>query len=167
MENENLPLIESDELIETNTNDIVAAYNQKGKKRVSYNYPVEIVDYDVNPLSIKFKVHGHTVYFTFENLHIKTQADLKKLLSDSNVLNNSDINILCDCLDNKYRFSYWQTAKGYGIAKEHRRPESTNPENNLGPGCKHIACILKQKNNWIKQIKLSDDDISEELNEKL
>ena len=146
---EKIELLESD-MIEQTVVDIEKDY--QGQKRFNYNYDVELVDQDTNPVALKFNVHNHNVYLTFEDTNIKTKEDLLRALG------SGDVNVDCDCPDNRFRFSYHQTAKGYGLSKEHRRPEKTNPNNDKGPGCKHIACVLKARKRWVDEVNLPNKE---------
>lgn len=133
------------ELIETTVPELISKY--KGNKRFNYDYEVNLVDQATKPLTLKFNVRGHTIILQFENSEIKSKQDL------SDALVKGDVDVSCNCADATYRFNYWSSVNGYGLSHEHRRPEKTNNKNDIGPYCKHVACVLKQRDKWIDKVK--------------
>lgn len=66
--------------------------------------------------------------------------------------NHDDVYINCTCPDFKYRFKYWATKKNILIGDPENRPAKiTNPNNDKGPGCKHIALCLSDAS-WLIKI---------------
>lgn len=63
--------------------------------------------------------------------------------------NSDNIYIKCSCPDFNFRFSYWLSREDiiYG-QKENRPADITNPNNDLGDGCKHIMLVLSNTS-WI------------------
>lgn len=60
--------------------------------------------------------------------------------------------ILHNCADWKYRGAYWATVgKITSGAPETRISKITNPDNDLGPGCKHIMLVLAN-NSWLIKV---------------
>ena len=59
------------------------------------------------------------------------------------VLNMGNVYIGCNCPDARYRQAYWQTANDYKAGYFERRPSNkTNPNDDLGAGCKHVLLVL-------------------------
>lgn len=70
-----------------------------------------------------------------------------------NAFNSDNVYIRCTCPDFQYRFSYWLSKEDIIIGdKEDRPADITNPNNDLGDGCKHIMLVLSNQS-WV--IKLS------------
>lgn len=72
------------------------------------------------------------------------KLEFKVVLSSlSAVLNLGDVYTGCNCPDAKYRQAFWQTKNktkaGY---KEIRPSDKTNPNDELGAGCKHVLLVL-------------------------
>lgn len=60
--------------------------------------------------------------------------------------------ILHNCPDYHYRLSYWNTRDKINIGAPENIPSNiTNPNNDLGPGCKHIMLVLSN-HNWILKV---------------
>lgn len=60
--------------------------------------------------------------------------------------------VLHNCPDFKYRLSYWLSQHDeIEGEKENREAQITNPNDNLGAGCKHILCILNNAD-WLHKI---------------
>lgn len=65
--------------------------------------------------------------------------------------NKNDVYIHCSCPDFKYRFGYWATVKEINSGEPELIPsDETNPDNKLGPGCKHIMLVLSNTSWLIK-----------------
>lgn len=117
-------------------------------------------------LNFGVKVKGETdeyiVKVEFTNVLNRLQEKVKKnnnLLelnliykSLTEALNSSDVKVNCSCADFNYRFAYWATKHGEneGTA-ENREAKITNPNDDLGAGCKHILCILNNSD-WLHKI---------------
>ena len=67
-----------------------------------------------------------------------------------NSFNSDNVYIKCSCPDFRYRFAYWLSRDNIiaGNEKETRPSDITNPNNNLGNGCKHIMLVLSNTS-WI------------------
>ena len=66
--------------------------------------------------------------------------------------NSGDVYIGCNCPDNRYRFSYFQTINDYRSGEPETRPSDiTNPTDNKGAGCKHILLVLSNLN-WLLKV---------------
>lgn len=62
-----------------------------------------------------------------------------------------DVYINCTCPDFHYRFKYWATRGNILVGDPELRPANiTNPHNDKGPGCKHIALALSDSSWLIK-----------------
>lgn len=78
----------------------------------------------------------------------------KKILYDALVsaLNSSDVKISCTCGDFIYRMAYQASKHGYKAgAQETRSSDVTNPNDDLGAGCKHVLYVLNNAK-WIRNI---------------
>ena len=70
-----------------------------------------------------------------------------------NSFNSDNVYIRCNCPDFRYRFAYYLSKEDIIAGdKENRPSDITNPNNDLGDGCKHIMLVLNNTG-WI--IKLS------------
>lgn len=69
-----------------------------------------------------------------------------------NGFNKDDVYIHCNCPDNQYRFSYWQTRNKVTSGDPENRPaDITNPDDKLGSACKHILLVLSNTS-WILKV---------------
>ena len=113
--------------------------------------------YHANLLSFILPVHGETdnysVEFLFEGVCDNIKREIKRNNNKLeykcvyraliNAINSQDIYIACTCPDWKYRFAYHSTKGGYnGGSPELRPAKITNPNNDLGIGCKHVMAAL-------------------------
>ena len=65
--------------------------------------------------------------------------------------NKEDVYISCSCEDFFYRFGYWATVNKINSGEPQLIPsDETNPNNDLGPGCKHIMLVLSNTSWLIK-----------------
>lgn len=65
--------------------------------------------------------------------------------------NSDDVYISCQCPDFFYRFGYWATVDNINSGEPQLIPSDiTNPNNKLGPGCKHIMLVLSNTGWLIK-----------------
>lgn len=116
-------------------------------------------------LTVNIPVVGETnnylVTFSFsgflEKLHSEIETNgnvlaLKTVLrAIVNSFNTDDVYIRCDCEDYRYRFSYWGTRNNTITGEKELRPSDiTNPDDRLGPGCKHIMLCLSNTGWCIK-----------------
>ena len=96
---------------------------------------------------------------TLEEIHKELQrtgaekVDRKLILRAlTKAFNHDDVYINCTCPDFKFRFKYWATKKNILIGDPENRPSNiTNPNNDKGPGCKHIALCLSDAS-WLIKI---------------
>lgn len=108
-------------------------------------------------LSFKIPVHGETDNYMVEVLFEGITEDIKREIKRNNNLleykcvyralvnsiNDRDIYIACSCPDWFYRFSYHATKGGFNGGRPELRPaKETNPNNDLGSGCKHVMAVL-------------------------
>ena len=108
-------------------------------------------------LSFRVPVHGETNEYEVELLfdhfleELQKQTKLEKKPCEYKTVaqalmrayNRDDTYISCSCPDFKYRFAYHATKDRYNAGKPELRPSDiTNPENNLGAGCKHTMLVL-------------------------
>lgn len=67
-------------------------------------------------------------------------------------INKADVYVRCDCDDFKYRIAYWSTQGRTIMGQGENRPSNiTNPNNDLGNGCKHILLVLNNTV-WVMKI---------------
>lgn len=80
------------------------------------------------------------------------KLEFKTVLSSlSKILNTGDVSISCTCPDAIYRQAYWQTQRGYKAGyKETRASNITNPNDDLGAGCKHVILVLSNLSWMVK-----------------
>lgn len=63
--------------------------------------------------------------------------------------NKDNVYVHCTCPDWNFRFSYWGTKKDINAGKPELRPaNTTNPNDDLGDGCKHVMLVLNNTS-WI------------------
>ena len=133
-------------LCEATIQDIDRRYGNNIRVQRSKKYSVRIKEYILDPLYIVFEVTGGTkpyeVHLAFENVSPKTVTALKKSLK------NGQAKLSCSCPDFRYRFSYWSTRRNFGLDNEHRPAKIRNPNDSLGPACKHVAAVIKNPN-WM------------------
>jgi len=113
--------------------------------------------YHANLLSFLLPIHGETDNYSVEFLFEGICDDIKREIKRNNnvleykcvyralinAINNRDIYIACSCPDWKYRFAYQSTKDGYNGGRPELRPAKiTNPDNDLGIGCKHVMAAL-------------------------
>lgn len=66
--------------------------------------------------------------------------------------NRENVYISCSCKDFFYRFGYWATVTNINSGEPQLIPsDTTNPKNDLGPGCKHIMLVLANTG-WIIKV---------------
>ena len=71
--------------------------------------------------------------------------DFENFLVDAGV-------ILHNCPDFHYRIGYWASVNDLIVGDKETRPSDiTNPDNKLGPACKHI-CLVLQNTTWIYKL---------------
>lgn len=66
-----------------------------------------------------------------------------------NAFNSDNVYIKCSCPDFTYRHAFWASRNNIIVGdKENRPSDITNPDNDLGPGCKHIMLVISNTS-WI------------------
>lgn len=105
---------------------------------------------DVYTVRIKFK--GFLEHLHKEIKNSEEEVNLRYITRALiNSFNRDDVYIHCSCPDFHYRFNYWITKTGLNSGEGEDRPSDiTNPNNELGIGCKHILLILSNTNWLIK-----------------
>lgn len=116
-------------------------------------------------LTVGIEVHGETddykVLIKFGNLlellrrRLSQQNDILDLRAIIRALidafNSDNVYISCSCPDFFYRFGYWDTKTNINSGEPQYIPSPiTNPDNNLGPGCKHTMLVLSNTGWLIK-----------------
>lgn len=128
-------------------------------------------------LSFKVPIDGETNKYEVELLFDHFLEELQKQAKQDkkceyktvarammNAYNRDDTYISCSCPDWQYRFNYWATKERYNSGKpELRVADITNPDNDLGSGCKHSMLVISNLkwamkvstviNNYIKYMK--------------
>ena len=79
--------------------------------------------------------------------------DVKTIIrSMIDCFNSEDIYTWCSCPDYRYRMAYWSSKNGTNSGPNEERPSNiTNPNDELGPGCKHVMLVLNN-NSWIMKV---------------
>ena len=110
-----------------------------------------------NLLTVDIPVRGET-----DNYHVKLKFSgildsiQKRVQANNDTLelrniiqaitdcfNRNDVYIFCSCPDWKYRLSAWATINQITSGTPETRPSNiTNPNDTLGPGCKHVMLVL-------------------------
>lgn len=137
-------------------------FNRRNNSKVK-NYVREMNNIDMNNLfkngifSINIPVKGETDdYFVrisfggfLEVLHdqlkrFNNELDLRVIIKTLQICyNRDDVFIHCSCPDWQYRYSYWATKGKLNSGNPEIRPSNiTNPNNNIGVGCKHVMLVL-------------------------
>lgn len=66
--------------------------------------------------------------------------------------NSDDVYIRCDCKDFYYRMGYYASVNNIIVGQKQTIPSKiTNPNDKLGPGCKHVLCVLANTS-WIIKV---------------
>lgn len=118
-------------------------------------------------VNISIEVHGETndylVKLSWSGFLDALQDELKRDNKDSLDLrviiralvisfNKGDVYISCSCEDFFYRFGYWATIDNINSGEPQLIPsDETNPNNKLGPGCKHILLVLSNTS-WVIKV---------------
>ena len=117
-------------------------------------------------LDFEIKVHGETddymVRLSFSGILDK----LKDVIAKNNgkfdfrivtkalieCFNKDDVYIFCSCPDFHFRFGYWLSVHDIIVGQKETRPSDiTNPDDDLGAGCKHI-CLVLQNLSWVYKL---------------
>lgn len=117
-------------------------------------------------LSISIEVKGETdnylVKISYGGVLDALQQEIKRnngQLELRNIIkalviafNKEDVYIMCTCPDWKYRFGYWATKNNITSGEPELRPsDETNPNDDLGAGCKHVLLVLSNTS-WIIKV---------------
>lgn len=69
-----------------------------------------------------------------------------------NCFNKDNIYFRCTCADFQYRHSYWASKNNLIVGDKELRPsDETNPDNSMGPACKHIMLVLSNSK-WVVKL---------------
>lgn len=117
--------------------DLDALFN---KDKFKYTTPIKdykcVIEFDRPLTAIKDTVKD-TAGIDDITVQMITEAFLHAYNRDKKV------KVSCSCPDYIYRHKYWATRHGYNAGNPENRPSDiTNPEDNQGPACKHIAKLL-------------------------
>ena len=117
--------------------DLDALFN---KDKFKYTTPIKdykcVIEFDKPLSAIKDTIKG-TSGIDDITVQMITEAFLHAYNRDRKV------KVSCSCPDYLYRHKYWATRKGYNAGDPENRPsEITNPNDDQGPACKHIATLL-------------------------
>lgn len=113
-------------------------------------------------LDINIRVHGETDDYIVTLSFGEVLDNLRNLIQDKDQVelrdvvraiiisfNRDNVYIHCSCPDFKYRFNYWITRRDLNSGSPEYIPsKETNPDDDLGDGCKHIMLILANTG-WI------------------
>ena len=146
-------------------------YNRRSKSKVANNVR-QFNSIDMNKLfkedilTVNISVQGETSDYTVK-ISFGGFLDILKDLLDDDVnnlnlrnisralvrgFNQDDVYISCSCPDFHYRFGYWATRNKLNSGEPENRPSNiTNPDDNLGSGCKHILLVLSN-NSWLMKV---------------
>lgn len=117
-------------------------------------------------LDFQIKVHGETddymVRLSFGGILDKLQKAIEKNNGklDFRIIvrvliecfNKGDVYIFCSCPDWKYRIGYWASVNDIIVGDKETRPSDiTNPNDDLGPACKHV-CLVLQNTQWVYKL---------------
>ena len=108
--------------------------------RFEYTTPIKdykcVIEFDKPLTAVKDVIKG-TDGIDDITVQMITEAFLHAYNRDSKV------KVSCSCPDYLYRHKFWATKNGYNAGDPENRPSDiTNPNDNQGPACKHIATLL-------------------------
>lgn len=84
-----------------------------------------------------------------DNDNLDLRAVVRALITS---FNKNDVYVSCQCPDFKYRFSYYATINKITSGEPELIPSKiTNPNDKLGPACKHVMCVLANTS-WIIKV---------------
>ena len=115
-----------------------------------------------NILDVNIQVYGETDNYIVTLSFGSILDELRTLLRSGKQLelrdivraltasfNKDNVYIHCSCPDWQYRFAYFATKKDINAGNPELRPSDiTNPDDNLGDGCKHVMLVLNNTS-WI------------------
>lgn len=81
------------------------------------------------------------------------ELDLRNIIKALIIsFNKNDVYVHCTCPDAQYRMNYWETINKISSGEPELRPSDiTNPDNDLGPGCKHVMAVLANTS-WLVKV---------------
>lgn len=144
-------------------------YQKRVKSKVKANVSnLNKVDFNKlfkeNIMTVNLDVQGETddyiVTISFGGFLDKLHDELKRandilslriiIRALLNAFNSDNVLIKCNCPDFRYRLAYHLSQEGNiaGAQKETRPSNITNPNNDLGDGCKHIMLVISNTG-WI------------------
>jgi hypothetical protein len=108
---------------------------------LSFSVPVKG---ETDTYMVSLELQGMLVEIQKQIRNNNGKLEFKIILSSlSSVLNMGDVYTGCTCPDGQYRQAYWQTRNNYRAGfKELRPSDETNPNDELGAGCKHVMLVL-------------------------
>lgn len=81
-------------------------------------------------------------------------------------VDQTDVYVRCSCADFTHRFSYYAGKYDYLYGpKETRPPKITNPRDDQGAVCKHLACILSNKKWLVKAASVVNEVLHDRYDE--
>lgn len=120
-----------------------------------------------NILTISIEVRGETdnylVTISYGGFLDELRSELKRYNTEQIELrhivralvisfNKDNVYIRCTCPDFRYRFGFWATKNDVIVGEpELRLSDETNPNDDLGSGCKHIMLVLSNTA-WIIKV---------------
>lgn len=123
--------------------------------------------YKEDILDMSLSVHGETDDYivrvsmsgVVENLKKmlqgKTEDDITQALimrALQECFNKNDVYVWCSCKDWNYRFGYYASVNNIIAGSKETRPSDiTNPDDKLGPGCKHV-CLVLSNASWVRKL---------------
>lgn len=125
------------------TNENYNKYRKNGSPKITKYF--ENIDKAVEYFQLNHKVKN-IEHITIEDTPVY-DISVKKY---SNFLVDSGV-ILHNCDDWRYRMAYFASISDINAGEKENRPSKvTNPDNNLGPGCKHTMLVLANTSWLIK-----------------
>jgi hypothetical protein len=119
----------------------------------------DILDVDI---SVTGETDSYVVKISFGGFCEMVQKEIEKQQGVFNYkavtralirgFNQDDVYISCNCSDWKYRFNYYATKNNITSGDPENRPSDiTNPEDKLGPACKHVLLVLSNTS-WLLKV---------------
>ena len=102
---------------------------------------------------VKISYNGFLDELNNELRRNNNQLDLRIIIRSLIIaFNKNDVYVKCTCPDWKFRFHYWATLKKYNEGEPQFMPtDETNPNNELGAGCKHVLLVLGNTS-WVIKV---------------
>lgn len=131
----------------------------------------KLINFD--ELVIKVKVGNYTDTLSFDGViaklidivssipnHAVTRRAVVRALNER--VDETDVYVRCTCMDFQCRFAYQATRHDYLYGPPENRPANvTNPHDDIGAVCKHLACVLSNKKWLVKASSVVNDIIHE------